>query len=87
MRSNASAILVEYLTSYPIGEKRLSGHIKQLINYCNFQFPSGRTAALDTLLTVVGLLSDNSLSDFAQVIFLPMTLKLANDSESSCRSV
>jgi len=87
VRSSATTTFVDYLSAYPMGVKRLTGHIKQLINNCAYQFPTGRAAGLEALCSVVKLLPALQLQDFAQTIFLPMTLQVVNDTDSACRTL
>lgn len=87
VRSSATTTFVDYLSSYPMGVKRLTGHIKHMINNCGYQFPTGRAAGLEALCSVVKLLPALQLQDFAQTIFLPMTLQVVNDADSTCRAL
>ena len=85
VRSSASQIVVDFMTSYPLGEKRLQGHMKQLIANCSFEHEDGRHATLETLQHLCRSLPLAALEDHAHMIFLPMTLRLVNDATSSCR--
>lgn len=85
VRDSSGAIVVEFMTHYPLGDKRLHGHMKQLITNCSYEYEDGRQASLETLLLLCKYLPVITLEDHAQMIFLPMTLRLVNDASSSCR--
>jgi U3 small nucleolar RNA-associated protein 20 len=88
VRDLASSSIVYFVMNYPLGDKRFANHMNQLIGNCSYQFAEGRLAALSTLLSLVKVLPTTPvLHDQAQVIFLPMALRLVNDDSSACRAL
>jgi len=78
--------VMSFLLTYPLGKKRLTAHLKQLIQNCNFEYEEGRSAALMLLVDVCRQFPVPILDDFAQLIFLPMALQVVNDISGSCRA-
>ena len=85
VREAASSIVVTFLITYPLGEKRVSSQLKQLINNCEFEFEEGRTAALRALVMLIKALPLPVLEDYAQMLFLPACLRVVNDKAAHCR--
>mmetsp|Transcript_111635 Transcript_111635/g.218818 ORF Transcript_111635/g.218818 Transcript_111635/m.218818 type:complete len:1033 (+) Transcript_111635:1-3099(+) len=85
VRESASSIVVTFLVSYPLGEKRVASQLKQLINNCEFEFEEGRGAALRALVMLIKALPAPVLEDYAQMLFLPATLRVVNDKAAQCR--
>eukprot|EP01041_Mallomonas_annulata_P001346 gene1346-2596_t len=85
VRESCAGVVVAFLLNYPLGDKRFGGHMRQLINNCAFDYEEGREAALEMMATVVRLLPLPVLDDYAQSIFLPLTLRVVNDNSSICR--
>jgi hypothetical protein len=85
VRESASAIVVTFLVSYPLGEKRVASQLKQLINNCEYEYEEGRAAALRALVMLIKALPAPVLEDYAQMFFLPATLRVVNDKGPRCR--
>lgn len=85
IREAASGVLVAYLLGYPLGDRRFTGHLKQLLANCSYAYEEGRLSALTTLATLIRLLPLPVLEESTQMIFLPMALRVVNDGSSLCR--
>lgn len=85
VRESATSVVVTFLVTYPLGEKRVSSQLKQLINNCEFEFEEGRAAALRALVVLIKALPLSVLEDYAQMLFLPATLRVVNDKSAKCR--
>lgn len=85
VRESAGSIVVSFILNYPLGEKRVESHLKQLIANCSYEFEDGRLAALETLTNLSKLLPASVLDVHAVMILLPITLRLVNDVSGKCR--
>jgi hypothetical protein len=85
VREAATSVVVTFIISYPLGEKRVSSQLKQLIVNCEYQFEEGRAAALHALVVLIKALPLPVLEEYAQTIFLPATLRVVNDKAAKCR--
>jgi hypothetical protein len=86
VREAAAGVVVSFLISYPLGEKRLAGHMKQMISNCSYAFEEGSRSAFEAMATLTRLMPVTHLEGFAQMIFLPMTMRLVNDASAQCRA-
>jgi len=85
IREAASEVVLNFLLNYPLGEKRLANHMKQLIVNCSYEFEDGRKSALETLMNLTKAIPVALLEENIQLIFMPMAMKLVNDNSSVCR--
>lgn len=86
VREAASSNVMQFMFTYPLGKKRMTSHIKQFIQNCSYEYEDGRCAALMLMIDVCRQLPVPVLDDFAQLIFLPMSLQVINDTSGKCRS-
>ena len=85
LRESASSIITTFVLHYPVGENKLSAVMKRLITNCNFEFEEGRFASIDMLCDLVKALPVPVLEEHAVLIFLPIALRLVNETSSKCR--
>ena len=85
IREASASIVVTFITTYPLGEKRMTGFMKQMIANCSFAYEEGRSSAFAALAALVKLLPLDMLNDHALSIFLPLTLRLVHDPTPACR--
>lgn len=85
IRSASMTIVIAFIINYPLSDKRLTGHIKQLLKNCEYEYEEGRLAAIEMMHRVVKLLPVPVLDDFSQVIFFSLTLRLVNEQSRPCR--
>jgi U3 small nucleolar RNA-associated protein 20 len=85
IREAASASVISFLLHYPLGKKRFQTHLKKFIVNCSYEYEEGREAALTSLSHLLRLLPLSVLEECAQMIFLPLVLRLVNDKSKSCR--
>jgi hypothetical protein len=76
VRESATSVVITFITTYPLGAKRLAAHLKQMITNCAYAYDDGRLSSFEALETLVRLLPLPVLEDNAQSIFLPMALRL-----------
>ena len=78
MRESAASVVVTFITTYPLGAKRVTAHMKQMISNCSYVYEDGRQSSFEALATLVRLLPLPLLEDHAASVFLPMTLRLVS---------
>lgn len=87
VRSSCSSALLQFLLDYPLGEKRLQEHLQFLLTNLAYEHESGREAALDMLGVVLSKFPEALVSQWAEMIFLPLVARLVNDPSSKCRTM
>ncbi|DAZ99386.1 TPA: LOW QUALITY PROTEIN: hypothetical protein N0F65_005288, partial [Lagenidium giganteum] len=86
-RANCASIYITFLLEYPLGPKRLTHHLKFLVQNLAYTYESGRKAVLDCLGSLVRKFPLDVINDRAQFFLLPLILRLANDESSACREL
>lgn len=86
VRESASTVVVNFLITYPIGDKKFDAHLKQMIANCSYEYEEGRTSALEALCVLIKQLPVNIVEDSAQLLFMPMILRIVNDKALKCRT-
>ena len=79
VRESAASVVVTFITTYPLGAKRVTAHMKQMISNCSYVYEDGRQSSFEALATLVRLLPLPLLEDHAASVFLPMTLRLVSE--------
>ena len=78
VRESAASVVITFITTYPLGEKRMTSHMKQMVTNCSYAYEDGRHSSFDALAILVRLLPLPLLEDHSLSIFLPMTLRLVS---------
>jgi U3 small nucleolar RNA-associated protein 20 len=86
-RLNCATIYQTFLLEYPLGNKRLSRHLKFLIDNLSYGHATGRSAVLEALRSLLSKLPQDLVNARSQFFFLPLVLRLANDEASECRDL
>ena len=86
VRSLCSSIFLLFLLDYPLGEKRLQGHLQFLLTNLNYEHENGREAALYMLETMLKKFPEQLVEAWSEILFLPLVTRLVNDNSSTCRS-
>ena len=81
----ATGALLHHLQNSPMGVRRMEGYVKKLLGNCQYRFPAGRVAALESIRGMVLILPQSVLDDHHASLFLPLTVQLVNDPEVSVR--
>lgn len=84
-RASCGQLYLQFLLDYPLGEKRLHKHIDFLMKNLSYEFEEGRVATLNCLYALLVRLPDEMINARPEYFFLPLVLRLANDSSSKCR--
>ncbi|KAL4860053.1 Small subunit processome component 20 [Chlorella vulgaris] len=87
VRAACSSALLQFMLDYPLGEKRLQEHLQFLLTNLSYQHASGREAALDMLTVVLTKFPEALVSQWAEMVFLPLVARLVNDPDSKCRTM
>ena len=85
IRDSSSATIVNFLITYPIGPKQYQTYIKKLLANCHYEYDEGRQSTLFCLSNLIRLMNSKLLDEYAQMIFLPITLLCINDDSLKCR--
>ncbi|KAG7381904.1 U3 snoRNP protein [Phytophthora pseudosyringae] len=86
-RLNCATIYQTFLLEYPLGTKRLSRHLKFLVDNLSYGHATGRSAVLEALRSLLLKLPQDLVNARSQFFFLPLVLRLANDEASECRDL
>ncbi|KAL3674801.1 hypothetical protein V7S43_000729 [Phytophthora oleae] len=86
-RLNCATIYQTFLLEYPLGNKRLSRHLKFLVDNLTYGHATGRSAVLEALRSLLAKLPQDMVNTRSQFFFLPLVLRLANDEASECRDL
>ncbi|TDH68660.1 hypothetical protein CCR75_007476 [Bremia lactucae] len=86
-RLNCATIYLTFLLEYPLGNKRLSHHLKFLVDNLSYGYATGRSAVLEALRSLLLKLPQDLVNARSQYFFLPLVLRLANDEASECRDL
>ncbi|KAE9027662.1 hypothetical protein PF011_g1936 [Phytophthora fragariae] len=86
-RLNCATIYQTFLLEYPLGNKRLSRHLKFLIDNLSYGHATGRSAVLEALRSLLSKLPQDLVNARSQFFVLPLVLRLANDETSECRDL
>lgn len=85
IREASAQIVVTFLVTYPMTNKRHEAQLLQLIQNCDYEFEEGRKAALETVQQVLSVFPIAVVEKHAFQFFFPMALKLVNEQAQSCR--
>ncbi|GMF14045.1 unnamed protein product [Phytophthora lilii] len=86
-RLNCATIYQTFLLEYPLGNKRLSRHLKFLVDNLSYGHATGRSAVLEALRSLLSKLPQDLVNARSQFFFLPLVLRLANDEALECRDL
>ena len=84
-RETSASIIRGFILYFPLGENKMAAILRRLITNCSYEFKDGRLASIRLLQSLSGVLPVPLLDANAQLVFLPMTLLLVNESSSECR--
>ena len=85
LRQQCSGVYVSFLLNYPMTDERFEQELKQVILNVGYEYSDGRLSAVNLVNLIVSKLPDELLDKKGQVIFLPLTVQLANDTSDDCR--
>eukprot|EP01040_Poterioochromonas_malhamensis_P025288 gene25288-31502_t len=79
IRETSSQIVIAFMITYPMGNKRSESQLVQLLNNCNYEFEEGRSSAMETIFHILRSFPIPVIEEHAYRFFFPMTLKLVNE--------
>ncbi|KYQ90452.1 HEAT repeat-containing protein [Tieghemostelium lacteum] len=82
-----SQILIDFILFYPMGDARLKDQITFLIKNLTYQVEEGRLIVLKTIQHIINRFPEEVLNTYAQVLYLPMVVRLGNDTSAKCREL
>lgn len=85
VRESCSSAVVSFMMNFPVGNKRLMSHLKQLITNCTYEYETGRLSAMSVLHTIVKLFPAPVLQDISTMVFFPMVQASVSDLSPTCR--
>jgi U3 small nucleolar RNA-associated protein 20 len=78
VRQLAAAALLQFLLDYPLGEKRLRGHLHFLLANLGYEHEAGRLAAVGMVATLVDKFPEEVVSEWAETVSARVQLILAH---------
>lgn len=86
VRSHCEAIMMQFMVSYPLGEKRLQQHLDGLMANLNYDFEPGRLALLNVLYAIFGRFPQEIVQNRLEYFTLPLVAQMINDDSKAVRS-
>jgi U3 small nucleolar RNA-associated protein 20 len=86
VRSHCEAIMMQFLLTYPLGEKRLQQHLDALIANLNYEYEPGRLALLNVMYAIFGRFPQAVIQPRLEYFTLPLVAQMINDDSKQCRS-
>ena len=87
VRVLAAGILLQFLITYPLGEKRLKQHLDAILANLSYEHATGRCAILELLHALFNRFPHEFVTEKATYFFAPLVLVLANDDNAECRAL
>ena len=87
VRHSSSDILMRYLLTYPLSQKRLLAHLNFFLKNLDFVYESGRISVLTLLQNIIRRFPVPMLDENSRIIFLPLVLRIANDESLKARKL
>ncbi len=86
VRSMGAQIVVSFLIHYPLTTAKVAAFLQQAVRNLGYEYEEGRAAALGLLQSLVSRLPGPVLDEHAQMLLLPMVLRLVNDPSPKTRA-
>ena len=87
IRQLAASSLLVFLLDYPLSPQRLQSHVQFLLTNTSYEHESGRESALHMLSTILLKFPEEVINNWAEMLFLPLVVRLVNDPSSKCREL
>ncbi|XP_028759690.1 small subunit processome component 20 homolog isoform X2 [Neltuma alba] len=87
IRKRCSKILLQFLLDYRLSGKRLQQHLDFLLVNLRYEYSTGRKSVLEMIHAIIVKFPRTVLDQQSQLLFVNLVLCLANDSDSSVRSM
>ncbi|KAH8049561.1 hypothetical protein JL722_11858 [Aureococcus anophagefferens] len=83
-RKRASAILLKFVLTYPMGKKRMKHHLGQLLLGLDYAYEEGRLAALDALAAALRALPPATVDEHGASFFAQLAMRCGNEASAAC---
>eukprot|EP00002_Diphylleia_rotans_P032980 TRINITY_DN6973_c0_g1_i9.p1 TRINITY_DN6973_c0_g1~~TRINITY_DN6973_c0_g1_i9.p1 ORF type:complete len:1885 (-),score=432.20 TRINITY_DN6973_c0_g1_i9:95-5335(-) len=87
IRVKCGNIFFRFLTEYPLTGSKLHEYLTYLVSNLNYEYPSGRKAVLEFLIKIFKRISSDVLSEYLDILFFPLVLRIVNDTDQECREL
>ncbi len=87
IRQQCAACLVKFLVFYPLTDRKRQHHIDHIVRDLSYAEPIGREAALELLNVAFNKFPPAQLMAMAEIVFVPLVARLANEQERRVRAV
>ncbi|KNC86202.1 hypothetical protein SARC_01639 [Sphaeroforma arctica JP610] len=87
VRTHCTAIFTSFILDYPLGPKLLKKWVLFCITNLSYEFKHGRESVLEVIHQMVESFPDAALSEYSQLFFLPLVMRLINDDSSECKEM
>ncbi|CAE6436707.1 unnamed protein product [Rhizoctonia solani] len=83
----ARSVLLQFLLDYPQGKGRLRTQLHALARNLDYVFDSGRKSVMEFLAAVFSKFTDLIIDEYADMFFVALVLRIANDDSTKCREM
>ncbi|CAE6491084.1 unnamed protein product [Rhizoctonia solani] len=83
----ARSVLLQFLLDYPQGKGRLRTQLNALARNLDYVFDSGRKSVMEFLAAVISKFTDAIIDEYADMFFVALVLRIANDDSTKCREM
>ncbi|CAE6388887.1 unnamed protein product [Rhizoctonia solani] len=83
----ARSVLLQFLLDYPQGKGRLRTQLNALARNLDYVFDSGRKSVMEFLGVVISKFTDSIIDEYADMFFVALVLRIANDDSTKCREM
>ncbi|KDN46836.1 hypothetical protein RSAG8_03913, partial [Rhizoctonia solani AG-8 WAC10335] len=83
----ARSVLLQFLLDYPQGKGRLRTQLNALARNLDYVFDSGRKSVMEFLAAVFSKFTDAIIDEYADMFFVALVLRIANDDSTKCREM
>lgn len=86
LRSACTSLSIAFMTSFPVGSKRVRQQLEFFVRNLNYELADGRLAALEALNTIILKFPAEVLENECEYLFLALVASMARDLDGRCRS-
>lgn len=86
LRSACTSLSIAFMTSFPVGSKRVRQQLEFFVRNLNYELADGRLAALEALNTIILKFPTEVLGNECEYLFVALTASMARDLDGRCRS-
>ncbi|ESO12980.1 hypothetical protein HELRODRAFT_188063 [Helobdella robusta] len=87
VQSKCRKVLMTYLLDYPLNMKTMEQHMKFFTKQLQYEYESGRLAAVEMIISIITVFPMSLLSEHASLMFIQLAQARLNDESSKCISL